>query len=589
MADKEIAVKIKVDADGGAKSLSELKKEFKETQVILNGLDEKSKDYITTLKKLGRIKDDMGDLRQTIAAFNPEGKIQAVGTAISGVASAFQAAQGAAALFGTEGEALQKTLLKVQAASAMAEGVKGIISMGDAFRNVGLVMKAAFATNPVGMILLAVTALTSALSALYYNLDKSSDATKRLTLEAEKQKEVSASLAKQYKREIDLLTAQGASSEVLLAAKKKLIASQMAEIEVNFNLHKSKLQDILDNDSLMEGVWRMQKALYEKLGQTKAAEQMEVIIQANKKERAKEDLDAIAKNKSEYADLKNSIAVLDAEDTVKKKTEYAKQKEERDKASNETLEYSRKYFADEAQAQKDEQIKTDAWENANIAEGNQRILDENAAFEQNKRDQQAYSYEYFKQQDAELAAEKKKNIENNLAIATAAIKSTQMLSDMNFAHQLKMAKGNSAKELEIKKKQFKVNKAMAIASALISGAVASVNALSAAPFFPMAIIGLAMATLTTVASVAKIASTKFEGGDTSISGGDAGGSMASLGSASGGVALAPPTSGSTSLNADGTVKSAISNQQPTVKAIVVETDITTKQKRVNTIEERASL
>jgi hypothetical protein len=65
--------------------------------------------------------------------------------------------------------------------------------------------------------------------------------------------------------------------------------------------------------------------------------------------------------------------------------------------------------------------------------------------------------------------------------------------------------------------------------------------------------------------------------------------MASLGSAGGGVALAPPSSGSTQLNADGTIKAAMGNNQPTVKAVVVETDITTSQKRVNTIEERASL
>jgi hypothetical protein len=89
------------------------------------------------------------------------------------------------------------------------------------------------------------------------------------------------------------------------------------------------------------------------------------------------------------------------------------------------------------------------------------------------------------------------------------------------------------------------------------------------------------------ANIAKIASSKFEG--ESGGGGGGGGAMASLGAAGGGVALEPPSSGSTSLNADGTIKSAGANAQPVVKAVVVETDITKSQKRVNTIEERASL
>ena len=52
MADKEVAIKINVDADGGAKSLSELKKEFRETQKTLEGLTAGSKEYVRTLEKL---------------------------------------------------------------------------------------------------------------------------------------------------------------------------------------------------------------------------------------------------------------------------------------------------------------------------------------------------------------------------------------------------------------------------------------------------------------------------------------------------------------------------------------------------------
>lgn len=77
-------------------------------------------------------------------------------------------------------------------------------------------------------------------------------------------------------------------------------------------------------------------------------------------------------------------------------------------------------------------------------------------------------------------------------------------------YQIKLKQYNE--NLAVKKKEFENGKKMAIASALIAGAVAAVNSLSAAPFFPMAIIGLAMATITTALSVAKIQGQKFDGG-----------------------------------------------------------------------------
>jgi len=139
MADKEVAVKIRVETDGG-QSLSELKQEFKDTQKTLEGLTKGTKDYITTLNNLGAIKDDIGDLNDSIKTFNPEGKIQAFSNVMGGVASGIQGAVGAMALFGVESEETQKMLLKVQAASAFAEGVKGVVGMGDAFKNLQLVL-----------------------------------------------------------------------------------------------------------------------------------------------------------------------------------------------------------------------------------------------------------------------------------------------------------------------------------------------------------------------------------------------------------------------------------------------------------------
>ena len=78
---EEIVLKVDVELEQGAKSLRTLKQEFKDTQKELDGAVIGSQKYYATLKKLGDLKGDMGDLNATINAFDGENKI-AVGRPI---------------------------------------------------------------------------------------------------------------------------------------------------------------------------------------------------------------------------------------------------------------------------------------------------------------------------------------------------------------------------------------------------------------------------------------------------------------------------------------------------------------------------
>jgi phage shock protein A len=162
MAKETVEVTAKVGVNG-AKSLADLKREFKDLQKELSGLDQNSEKYRVTLKKLGAVKDEIGDLRSEIEGFaGADKKVAAFSNVIGGVASGFQAAQGAAALFGSESEDLQKTLVRVQAAMAFAEGIKGIAAMGDSFMVLGNIIKA----NPIMLIATILIAIGAALFAL---------------------------------------------------------------------------------------------------------------------------------------------------------------------------------------------------------------------------------------------------------------------------------------------------------------------------------------------------------------------------------------------------------------------------------------
>ena len=194
---------IKQNAEGGVKSLSDLKKEFKILQDQLSGLTPGTKEYVDALKRLGAVKDDIGDLRAEIEGFaGADKKIQAFTSVIGGVASGFQAAQGAVALFGSENEDLQKALLKVQAAMAITQGLQGLAGMGDSLKVVSNVLKsstvgtyalaaaqrvynAVMAANPIGLLIAGLTALVGIIALVVKSQESAIEEEKKLIAERE--------------------------------------------------------------------------------------------------------------------------------------------------------------------------------------------------------------------------------------------------------------------------------------------------------------------------------------------------------------------------------------------------------------------
>lgn len=114
---------------------------------------------------------------------------------------------------------------------------------------------------------------------------------------------------------------------------------------------------------------------------------------------------------------------------------------------------------------------------------------------------------------------KNKEIENQKAIQDASfeiannsLSSIQSLSDTIFSIKQNNLRKGSEEELKSAKKQFEINKQMQIAQAIINGAQ-SVTAILSVPDFTMGVasaIRIASAGLATVATIAKISSTKFE-------------------------------------------------------------------------------
>ena len=74
----------------------------------------------------GKLQDRFGDLNATINAFNPDKKFQAITGVIQNVAGGFTALQGVIALTGGDTDKVAQSLLKVQAALAVTQGLQSL-------------------------------------------------------------------------------------------------------------------------------------------------------------------------------------------------------------------------------------------------------------------------------------------------------------------------------------------------------------------------------------------------------------------------------------------------------------------------------
>jgi len=133
-----------------------------------------SPEAIKAEQALAQARDRMDDFNDRVAAVNPD-KFAQINTVVQGVARGFQAAQGAMALFGNESEDLQKTMVKLQGAMALAEGLEGLGKVQQQFsaiaRNIqGNVLKAFQALGR--MSTLAFGAIGIALTLIIANFDK---------------------------------------------------------------------------------------------------------------------------------------------------------------------------------------------------------------------------------------------------------------------------------------------------------------------------------------------------------------------------------------------------------------------------------
>lgn len=111
----------------GGLSVREYSKAVKEYQSIALEAGRTSPIGQEALQRAGALSDELGDLRNEVAALGKDGaNLQAALQLGSTVTAGYGAVQGAMALVGAEGEDLQKVMVKLQAATAVLNGLEQI-------------------------------------------------------------------------------------------------------------------------------------------------------------------------------------------------------------------------------------------------------------------------------------------------------------------------------------------------------------------------------------------------------------------------------------------------------------------------------
>jgi hypothetical protein len=138
MAETEkIIFETEVKTGQSANSIKGLKGELRDLTKQLGTLDSNSDAFKQAAAKAGQLREQIRGINDAIENADPEKKFAPFVRTIGGLAGGFSAVQGAMALFGAESEDLQKTLVKVQGAMALSQGLNSMIEFKNDFADLG--------------------------------------------------------------------------------------------------------------------------------------------------------------------------------------------------------------------------------------------------------------------------------------------------------------------------------------------------------------------------------------------------------------------------------------------------------------------
>ena len=612
MAEKKV-IELEVNSN-----LGNLRQQLKQAQIEVQTLAEKfgatSDQAREAAKRAAELKDRIADAKALTDSFNPDAKFKGLGQALTGVAGGFAAVQGAMALVGNQSEEVEKTLLKVQSAMALAAGIDQLTEAKDAFVNLGKTavkafdaIKGAIGSTGIGLLVVALGVIyaywediSKAVGFSTKESEKYAQQQKVIGEEAKKQREEVAKQSSGFASLITQLKATNVNSEERVKLIKKINDNYGTTIK---NLKdETKFQNSLNVE--LASYLEYQKAKYalqknDELIQKNLAKQDELKAKILKTEKdialqQKQNAEDIKKAKetsiggisglsqTDKASLSASISISKLNKELETNKQSLKDAEERfenygialnkaEKNIDKLTEGGKKYV-EQIKVEKKEEVKkfeeklsldTVKLEKLKITTDTQTQIIKDASSEQFRILREAAEKE-------NLLLQQKANQANKILEQANSFKVKMVLEGLSIISDVTELFGKKGEKQA--RNAFKIQKAANIASATIqtyqsaAGAYASQFLPLPDPSSPLrGKIAAGMAIASGLVRVGKIASQKFEGGG-SAGGGDGGGSGA-------------PTMSAPQFNVvgqSGLNQLASLNQQP-IQAYVVSGQVTSQQ------------
>lgn len=559
MADK-VAIDLLINAAESAKSVKDLKQSMKDLKNAALEVGEGSKDFVRLAGAASEAKQRMDDLNDAVRALDSGDLGQNISRIGSTIAGGFQAAQGAMALFGAESEDVEKALLKVQAATALAQGIQSVSDLGKSFvalRNIlnstaigqkivtaaQWLWNAAVNANPIMLMVTALGAAITAMALFGTGAESAAEKQERLNDELEKTNE-------RLKGQVDLYSDLNKNTRLTIQNQINLLKAKGATDKEIYEKERELIQNSLNELAYRKGF--IGKLNADEIREERALLNAKEVLQLNYEKRQSDKLKDAQKKSQEEAQRKSKEAASEFNSAV----------EDADRLSAELL-----------RIEKDKEDK--------IAANKKAMRD----------------LEIQERMDAEKVADEfaQRDIENAAATEAArfeimqqSVNSLQSLSDLFFEAKLATLQKGTAAEDRAARNQFKINKALALQSNIISTIMGITNALSAQSIVPEpfgTILKAATAVSVGIAGTAntiKIAKSQYGGGASSVS---APSLSAPSVNASRGVNINPVRS-TTSTTID---SEKVEAGQSVVRAYVVESDVTSKQNSIKNIEQKSKI
>ena len=349
MAEKvELIIEVKGGDSVGKASekVTSLKTQLKQLKEQLASGTLAPDEFEKVARKAGELSDRIGDVNQKVKTLGSDTKrLDGFIGIATGITSGFAAAQGAMALFGSENEDLQKTLIKVQGATALLNGLQGIqlalqkesaamtaiqsarlqvltflqtrytaavggttgamrlLRIAGAALGIGLIIGAIALLvsnfdklkNTIGKFLPSLDSIVKGFKAAYNAVTDFLGVTSDQTRVYDRLKASTDQRSKDIKREIELLEAQGGKEREIFQKRLTLIDNELKVLKAKRDAKKDLSEEELQNEKDLNTqrsieVIKYNKAIDEEIDKDNKAKQEKAKEQAEKNRKLKEDV-----------------------------------------------------------------------------------------------------------------------------------------------------------------------------------------------------------------------------------------------------------------------------------------------------------